>query len=118
MLSEKSVSMFIGVITTIFVSFALISQNDGLLLTPLIQLILGYVTAHVLISGISAFLKKRKGIGLFFTFITLFLLSVIILNNTMTISGFIPVITLYILFGVPIGIIAMIAHRINTRNEM
>lgn len=36
----------------------------------------------------------------------------------MTIEGIIPVIAMYILFGVPIGIIAMFVHRINNRNDL
>ncbi|MFC7320030.1 hypothetical protein [Halobacillus campisalis] len=118
MLNKTILSIFVGVITTLFVSFALITQNDDLLLKPFIQLILGLITANVLVSGISAFHRKSKGLGLFFTFITLFMLSVIILNNTMTIEGIIPVMIIYIVFGVPIGIIAMFVHRINTRNEL
>ncbi|MFZ3579570.1 hypothetical protein [Virgibacillus sp. DJP39] len=117
MLNKKVLSIIIGVITTLFSSFALITHNDELLLLPSIQLIFGLVTADMLVSGISAFRGKRKGLGLFFTFITLFMLTVVILNNTMTIEGIIPVIALYMFFGVPIGIIAMFAHRINTRNE-
>ena len=114
MLNRKILSIVVGVITTLFVSFALITQNGDLLVTPFLQLILGLVTADVLVSGISAFRRKSKGLGLFFTFITLlFMLSVIILNNTMTMEGTVPVITIYIVFGVPIGIIAMFVHRIN-----
>ncbi|TGB04930.1 hypothetical protein [Halobacillus salinus] len=118
MLNRKILSIFVGVVTTLFVSFTLITQNDDLLVTPFIQYIFGLVTANVWVSGISAFRRKKKGLGLFFTFITLFMLSVIILINTMTIEGIIPVITIYIVFGVPIGTIAIFVHRINTSNEL
>lgn len=111
-------SAIIGFITALFASFSLITQNGDLLLQPLLQLILGVVTANSLVNGISSFHSKRRGLGLFFAFITLFMLTVIILNNTMTIEGIIPVIAMYILFGVPIGIIAMFVHRINNRNDL
>lgn len=118
MLNKRLFSISVGVLTTLFASFALITQNGGLLLLPLIQIIFGLVIANTLVEGISAFRRKRNGLGLFITFITLFMLTVIILNNTMTIEGMIPVFTMYIVFGIPIGIIALVAQRINTRSEL
>ncbi|WP_042221573.1 hypothetical protein [Oceanobacillus manasiensis] len=118
MLTKQTVSIIVGILTMIFSSFALLTHNADLLLLPPIQFILGLVTAGMLVSGITSFRNKTIGTGLFFTFITLFLLSVIILNNTMTMEGFIPVLTMFIVFGVPIGIIGMFANRINVRDEL
>lgn len=118
MFSKKIFSIIIGVITTLFASFALIIKNAELLLLPLIQLIMGVVTAITLVDGISSFRWKRNRLGLFFTFITLFLFTVIILNNTMTIEGIFPAIAMYIVFGVPIGIIALFTPRISTRDDL
>ncbi len=114
---KKLFSIIVGSITALFSSLALITHNGELLLSPAIQIILGLATGSTVVDGISAFRKKRQGLGLFFTFITLFMLTVIILNNTMTIDGIIPVLTLYIIFGIPLGILAMLAHRIDTRSE-
>lgn len=118
MLNKILLSIFVGVITTVFSSYAFISHNEELLLLPAIQLILGLATANMIVSGISAFRSRKKGLGLFFTFIALFLFTVIILNNTMTIEGIIPVLVMLIIGGVPIGIIAMFAYRINNRSEL
>lgn len=62
MLNTNLLSIFVGVITTIFSSYVFISHNEELLLLPSIQLILGLVTANMLVSGISAFRRMRKRI--------------------------------------------------------
>ncbi|MFQ3543846.1 hypothetical protein Q7A53_07150 [Halobacillus rhizosphaerae] len=114
---KKLFSIIFGTTTALFSSLALMTHNGELLVSPSIQIMLGLATGSTVVNGISAFHKKQKGIGLFFTFITLFLLTVILLNNTMTTEGIIPVLTVYIIFGVPIGIIAMLEQRIHTRSE-
>ncbi|WP_407271758.1 hypothetical protein [Radiobacillus sp. PE A8.2] len=118
MFNKKTFSIIVGVIATLFSSYALITQNHEFLLLPFVQLILGLVTANSLVDAILAFRRNSTRLGLFFTFITLFMLTVIILNNTMTIEGILPVLALYIIFGVTIGIIAMFARSIETRSEL
>ncbi|MFD2923155.1 hypothetical protein [Halobacillus naozhouensis] len=118
MLKNILFQIIIGVITILFSSYALITHNEDILLLPFIQGILGFIIVVMLACGISAFRRKRKGLGLFFTFVTIFLFTIALLNNTMAIEGIIPILAMYIVFGVPIGIIVMLAHRVNTRNEL
>lgn len=115
---QKSYKVFMGIFAVLFLSYILITDNQNLLLSPIVQMIMGLVSATMLVSGIAALRNKSKKIGSFYTFVTLFILIVIILNNTMTIDGLIPVAVIYIVGGVPIGIIGMFAIRLENRGKL
>ncbi|WP_281975222.1 hypothetical protein [Halobacillus litoralis] len=111
MFNKNRLLILTGSIALIFSSGALLTKHDEVLLEPIVQGIFGFVTVFMAGAGVTAYRRKRKGRGSFFTFVTLFLIMVILLNNTMTIAGLLPVAALYI--GVPIGIMAMVAQRFN-----
>ncbi|MDL4842354.1 hypothetical protein [Aquibacillus rhizosphaerae] len=118
MIHNKLIQILMGVITTLLLSYALISSNVEYLLLPYIQGVLGFIIVVMFIEGLSAFKQKRKGLGLFFIFLTLFMFTVIILNNTITVEGVIPLFILYVLFGVPIGIVAMFAYSLDNKDKL
>ncbi|MFB4166822.1 hypothetical protein [Virgibacillus sp. JSM 102003] len=108
----------IGVITILFSSYALITHNEYILLLPSVQLYLGLIAATMLVTGVSALHERRKRLGLFFTFVSLFIIVVILLNNSVTIEGIIPVIALFFFLGIPIGIIAMFTQRMHNKSGL
>lgn len=110
--------IIIGVIAILFSSYALITHNADILLLSPIQFILGFIIVLMLVSGVSAFRGKRKGLGLFYIFVTLFMFTVILLNNTMSIDGLTPVIIMYVVIGVPIGVMIIFSHYLETKNKL
>ena len=118
MLKHQLFRIIIGVITILFSSYALITHNINILLLPSVQFIFGLITATTLVSGVSAFREKRIGLGFFFIFETLFMFTVILLNNTMRIEGLTSVLVMYIVCGVPIGVLVMFAHRLETKSKL
>ena len=115
---QKSYKAVIGIFSVLFLNYALITDNQDLLLLPIVQMIMGLVSATMLVAGIAAFRNKNKKIGSFYACVSLFVLIVMIFNNTMTIDGLIPVAVIYIVGGVPIGIIAMFAIRLENRGKL
>lgn len=59
-MGHKLFQIMIGVIAILFSSYALITHNVDILLLPSIQFILGLIIATMLVSGVSAFRRKRR----------------------------------------------------------
>lgn len=108
----------IAVITILFSSYALITHNGDILLLPSVQFCLGLIAATMSVTAVSALRKKRKRLGSFFTFVSLFIIVVILLNNSMTIEGIIPVMALFLFLSIPIGIIAMFSQGMHNKSEL
>ncbi|WP_430787555.1 hypothetical protein VBD025_16770 [Virgibacillus flavescens] len=118
MLQNNSIKIAIGIITVALTGYPLLTNNQDILLLPAIQGILGFVTATMLLAGVSAFRKKRKIMALFYTIVTVYLACLILFNNSMTFKGLLPVLVIYIVGGVPIGIMAMFAYRLENKNRL
>ncbi|RWZ54592.1 hypothetical protein EQV77_13145 [Halobacillus fulvus] len=118
MLDKRRSTLIVAVVMTLLSSYALMTHHGQFLLHPAMQLVLGMATASTLVEAIAAFRKKKKGSGLVLTFLTLFMLTVIIANNTMTVGGIVPVLTMYMVLGVPVALMALFAHRISENREI
>ncbi|MFZ0369631.1 MAG: hypothetical protein WAM07_08515 [Halobacillus sp.] len=111
---RQAPSFLLGIITILITSYLLITHRADTLLLPFIQGVLGFIIASMIVSVVYSFRNQQKWSGLFFTFAALFIAAVILTNNTMTIEGVLPVLIMYIIISVPIGIIAGLSQVIKT----
>ena len=110
--------ILIGVLTIVFFSYIQITHHADLLKLPLIKMILGFIFGNMLIEGITAFLEKRHEISLFFILVTICIFPSIFLNTHLHIMGLIPTLAIFIVFAVPISIMAMVMHHLEVKNNL
>ncbi|MGP4062359.1 hypothetical protein [Halobacillus sp. H74] len=76
MFNRNRLLILTGSLAIFFSSGALLTKHEEVLLEPIVQGNFGFVTVFMASAGVTAYRKKRKGRGSFFTFVTLFLTMV------------------------------------------
>ncbi|WP_112180290.1 hypothetical protein [Paraliobacillus zengyii] len=118
MLEGKRLQIAMGTCGTLFVVFAMLTNNEELLSVPFLQYLLGFIAISLLLTGISVFRKNSKKTGVFLSFMSLFIIGIILFNNTITIKGFMPLIVLGVFATIPFVIFYLVTHFSKNKSRL
>lgn len=110
--------MFAGITAVLFSGYIVVTENYELMSFVLVQSVMGLVISGLVKFGISSFEAKKKLVGSFYIIAAALLFVTVIAANDLSLMGILPLMVILIIFGAPIGIMAMFHYHFEHKKQL